>query len=245
MTNRLEGKIALVTGGSSGIGLATAKNLAAEGARIFVTGRRQVELDAAVLEIGHNATGVRGDAGSLADLDALFTTIRNEAGSLDILVANAGIYEMQALTDVTEVAFDKTFDLNVRGLLFAVQKALPVMNDGGSIVLLGSVGASKGFAGFSVYNATKAAVRSFARTWAVELKDRKIRVNVVSPGPTATPGFDVFANAEMKEGLLGMVPLGRLSDPSEIAKAITFLASADSRFITGIELFVDGGTAQV
>lgn len=188
---------------------------------------------------------MRGDASNLADLDHLFAIIRHRVGRLDVLVANAGIYEMQALEEVTEAAFDKTFDLNVRGLLFAVQKALPVLSDGASIVLLGSIGGSKGFAGFSVYNASKAAVRSLARTWAVELKQRKIRVNVVSPGPVATPGFDVFARDDVKQALIGMISLGRLSRPDEIAKAITFLASDEGSFITGIELFVDGGLAQI
>lgn len=245
MTGKLEGKTALVTGGSVGIGLATARSLAAEGAHVFITGRRQEELDAAVKDIRGHVTAVRGDAANLADLDDLFATIENQTGRFDVFVANAGIYEMQTLVDVTEAAFDKTFNLNVRGLLFAVQKAVPILNDGASIVLLGSVGGSKGFAGFSVYNATKAAVRSFARTWAVELKDRRIRVNVVSPGPVATPGFEVFADDDVKKALVDMIPLGRVSASDEIAKSIIFLASDDSSFITGIELFVDGGLAQV
>jgi NAD(P)-dependent dehydrogenase (short-subunit alcohol dehydrogenase family) len=245
MTRKLEGKIALVTGGSVGIGLAAARSLVAEGAHVFITGRRQEELDAAVKDIGSSATAVRGDAGNLADLDRLFDTIKTQAGRLDVLVANAGIYEIQPLSEVTEATFDKTFNLNVRGLLFAVQKALPLLSDGSSIVLLGSIGGSKGFAGFSVYDATKAAVRSFARTWAAEFKDRKIRVNVVSPGPVATPGFDVFANDGLRAALLGMIPLGRLGHVDDVAKAITYLATDDSSFITGIELFVDGGLAQV
>ncbi|WFS03632.1 glucose 1-dehydrogenase [Rhizobium tumorigenes] len=245
MTQKLAGKIALVTGGSVGIGLAAAKSLVAEGAHVFITGRRQQELDAAVAEIGGQVTAIRGDAGNLADLDQLMATIKDEKGHLDVFVANAGIYEVQPLTEVTEASFDKTFNLNVRGLLFAVQKAVPILSDGASLVLLGSIGGSKGFAGFSVYDATKAAVRSFARTWAAELKDRKIRVNVVSPGPVATPGFEVFANEDLKQALIGMIPLGRLAGADEIAKAITFLATDDSSFITGIELFVDGGLAQI
>jgi NAD(P)-dependent dehydrogenase (short-subunit alcohol dehydrogenase family) len=227
------------------IGLAAARSLVAEGAHVFITGRTQEELDAAVKDIGSSATAFRGDAGNLADLDRLFDTIKTQAGRLDVLVANAGIYEIQPLSEVTEATFDKTFNLNVRGLLFAVQKALPLLSDGGSIVLLGSIGGSKGFAGFSVYDATKAAVRSFARTWAAEFKDRKIRVNVVSPGPVATPGFDVFANDGLRAALLGMIPLGRLGHVDDVAKAITYLATDDSSFITGIELFVDGGLAQV
>jgi NAD(P)-dependent dehydrogenase (short-subunit alcohol dehydrogenase family) len=245
MTGKLEDKTALITGGSVGIGLATARSIGAEGAHVFITGRRQEELDAAVKDISGRVIAVRGDAGNLVDLDDLFDTIKNQTGRLDVLVANAGIYEMQSLAAVTEAAFDKTFNLNVRGLLFAVQKALPVLNDRASIVLLGSIGGSKGFAGFSVYNASKAAVRSVARTWAVELKDRNIRVNVVSPGPVVTPGFEVFADDNVKKALIDMIPLGRVSGADEIAKSITFLASDDSSFITGIELFVDGGLAQV
>jgi len=245
MTKKLEGKVALVTGGSAGIGLAAAKSLAAEGAHVFITGRRPEELDAAVNEIDGHVTPVRGDGADLDDIGQLISLISTRVGKLDVFVANAGMYEMQNLEDVTEASFDKAFNLNVRGLLFSVQMALPILRDGASIVLLGSIGGSKGFAGFSVYNATKAAVRSFARSWAAELKDRKIRVNVVSPGPVATPGFDVFASDDVKKALVGMIPLGRLGSPTDIAKAITFLATEDSSFITGIELFVDGGLAQL
>jgi NAD(P)-dependent dehydrogenase (short-subunit alcohol dehydrogenase family) len=243
---KLQGKIALVTGGSAGIGLAAAKALAAEGAHVYITGRRQEELDAAVEKIGaRTSTAVRADAGSPVDLDYLFHLIKARSGRLDVIVANAGMYEMQTLAEVTEESFDKAFDVNVRGVLFTVQKSLPILHDGASIVLVGSMGGSKGFAGFSVYNATKASVRSFARSWAAELKDRKIRVNVVSPGPVDTPGFQMFANDEMRDALTGMIPLGRLGAPEEIAKAITFLATDDSSFSTGIELFVDGGVAQI
>lgn len=242
---KLQDKVALVTGGSAGIGLASASALVAEGARVFITGRRQEELDAAVAALGPRARGVRADAASLADIARLIATIREEAGQLDVLVANAGIYEMEQLSEVTEASFDRAFGINVRGLLFTVQQALPLLTDGASLVLLGSIGSVKGFAGFTVYNATKASVRSFARTWAAELKERKIRVNFVSPGPVQTPGFDQFANDELRTALKGMIPLGRLGDPDDIAKAIAFLASADSSFITGIELFVDGGVAQL
>jgi NAD(P)-dependent dehydrogenase (short-subunit alcohol dehydrogenase family) len=242
---KLQGKSALVTGGSAGIGLAAARALAAEGAHVYITGRRQEELDAALDKIGPRGTAIRADASNTTDLDHVIRVIREKSGKLDVIVANAGTYEMQMLADVTEASFDKAFDLNVKGVLFTVQKSLEILADGASIVLLGSVGASKGFAGFSVYNATKASVRSFARTWAAELKDRNIRVNVVSPGPIDTPGFQAFANDEMREGLQNMIPLGRLGMPEDIAKAITFLATADSSFVTGIELFVDGGLTQL
>jgi NAD(P)-dependent dehydrogenase (short-subunit alcohol dehydrogenase family) len=242
---KLKDKFALVTGGSAGIGLATAKALSVEGAHVFITGRRRQELDAAVEEIGAQATGIQADAGSLADLDRLFAVIGQQTDRLDVVVANAGIYEMEPLAEVSEASFDRAFDINVRGVLFTVQKALPLLPDGASVVLLGSIGGSKGFAGFSVYNATKASVRSFARSWAAELKDRRIRVNVVSPGPVHTPGFDQFANDELRQTLQGMVPLGRLALPADIAKAILYLATDDSSFVTGIELFVDGGLAQL
>ncbi|QBE66384.1 SDR family NAD(P)-dependent oxidoreductase [Pseudoduganella lutea] len=242
---KLTGKFALVTGGSAGIGLATAKALVAEGAHVFITGRRQAELGAAIEEIGAHATAIQADAANLADLDRMIVEIRKDAGQLDVIVANAGSYEMESLADVTEASFDKTFGLNVRGVLFTVQKALPLLKDGASIVLLGSIGGSKGFAGFSVYNATKASVRSFARSWAAEFKDRRIRVNVVSPGPVQTPGFDQFANDEMRDSLKSMIPLGRMATPADVANAIRYLATDDSSFVTGIELFVDGGLAQL
>jgi NAD(P)-dependent dehydrogenase (short-subunit alcohol dehydrogenase family) len=242
---KLQGKTALVTGGSAGIGLAAAAALAAEGAHVYITGRRQEELDAAVANLGARVTAIRADAASLADMDTLMATIKSQSGRLDVIVANAGMYEMQMLADVTEASFDRAIGINVRGMLFTMQKALDLLADGASIVLLGSMGASKGFAGFSVYNATKAAVRSFARSWSAELKERKIRVNVISPGPVDTPGFRVFADDAMRTALTQMIPLGRVGLPDDIAKAILFLASDDSSFITGIELAVDGGVTQL
>ncbi|MDZ8238767.1 MAG: glucose 1-dehydrogenase [Nostoc sp. ChiQUE01a] len=248
---KLEGKIAVVTGGNSGIGLATAKRFAAEGAHVIITGRRQTELDVAVKEIGENITPVQGDVSNLADLDRLYATIKQQYGRIDVLFANAGAAEYAPLGAITEEHFDKIFNINVKGLLFTVQKALPLFQDGGSIILNASIVASKGFEANSVYSATKAAVRSFARTWTVDLKDRKIRVNVVSPGVTDTPGLkDLLASAAEPDGdpktdLLANVPLGRMGTPDEIAKAVLFLASDDSSYITGIELFVDGGLAQI
>src|SRR5271154_6929942 len=245
-----EGKIAVVTGGNSGIGLATAKRLVDEGAYVFITGRRQAELDAAVKQIGRNVPAVRGYVANLADLDRLYDAVKQQKGRIDILFANAGGGEFAPLGSITEEHFDKTFNSNVKGLLFTVQKALPLMKDGASIILNASIVSMKGMPAFSVYSATKAAVRSFARSWTVDLKDRKIRVNVVSPGPIETPGVDslVKTEAERKElvkGLVSAVPMGRMGRPDEIAKAAVFLASDDSSFVTGIELFVDGGTAQV
>jgi NAD(P)-dependent dehydrogenase (short-subunit alcohol dehydrogenase family) len=245
---KLQGKVALVTGGSAGIGLAAAQALAAEGAHVYITGRRQEELDAALEKIGQVAglgTAVRADAGNPADLERLANIIRDKSGRLDVIVANAGLYEMQMLADVTEESFDKAFDVNVKGVLFTVQKTLPILADGASIVLISSMGAVKGFAGFSVYSATKASVRSFARSWAAELKDRAIRVNVVSPGPVQTPGFDAFANDDMRDAMTGMIPLGRLGKPDDIARAIVYLATDDSSFVTGIDLAVDGGATQL
>jgi NAD(P)-dependent dehydrogenase (short-subunit alcohol dehydrogenase family) len=248
--NKLEGKIALVTGGTSGIGLATAKQFVAEGAYVFITGRRETELAAAVKEIARNVTGVRGDVANLADLDRLFAQIKKEKGKLDVVFANAGIAKYAPLDQVTEEHFDSIFDINVKGLLFTVQKALPLLPDGASVIMNASVVGSKGLAANSVYSATKAAVRSFARTWTTDLKERRIRVNVVSPGPIDTPGLhELFGSSEVGaqrlKGISSGVPLGRLGQPLEIAKAVVFLASDDSSFITGIELFVDGGFAQV
>jgi NAD(P)-dependent dehydrogenase (short-subunit alcohol dehydrogenase family) len=247
---KLDGKVAVVTGANSGIGLATAKEFVAEGAYVFGTGRRQAELDAAAKEIGKNFTGVQGDVSNIADLDRLYATVKEKKGHLDIVFANAGVAEFAPLGQITEAHFDKTFNINVKGLLFTVQKSLPLLRDGSSIILNASIVASKGMAALSVYSATKAAVRSFARTWTSDLKDRKIRVNVISPGPIETPGVDslVKTEAERKElvrGLISGVPLGRVGRPDEIAKAAVFLASGDSSFVTGIELFVDGGMAQV
>ncbi len=248
--NKLEGKIALITGGSSGIGLATAKRFVNEGAYVFITGRRKLRLNAAVKEIGRNVTGVRGDVSNLADLDRLFTQIEREKDKLDIVFANAGIARYTPFGTITEEYYDSVFDINVKGLLFTVQKALPLMPDGASIILNASVVASKGLPTSSVYAATKAVVRSFARTWTTDLKDRRIRVNAVSPGLTDTPGLsELLASSEAGEQVLRMfsntVPLGRLATPDEIAKAVVFLASDDIRYVTGSELFVDGGFGQI
>jgi len=245
---KLEGKIALITGGNSGIGFATAKEFVKEGAFVFITGRR--ELAAAVKEIGRNVAGIQGDVSKLADLDRLFAQIKSEKGKLDIVFANAGVATFAQFGQITEEHFDSIFNVNVRGTLFTVQKALPLMPDGASIILNASIVASKGFGMNSVYSATKAAIRSFARTWATDLKSRKIRVNAVSPGPIDTPGLsDLVASTgageERKTLMIDNVPLGRLGRPDEIAKAVVFLASDDSSYITGSELFVDGGMAQV
>jgi len=250
MPKKLEGKIAVITGGNSGIGLATAQRFAAEGARVFITGRRQAELDRAVKDIGPAAMGVQSDVSNLADLDRLYETVKREAGRVDVLFANAGSGDQAALGSITEASFDNTFDTNVKGVLFTVQKALPLFPDGGSIILNASVGSSKAMEAFSVYCATKAAVRSFARTWTVELKSRRIRVNAVSPGPIETPVFGKLGLTEAQEkefraGVLTAVPMGRMGSPDEIAKAVLFLASDDSSYISGIELFVDGGMAQI
>jgi NAD(P)-dependent dehydrogenase (short-subunit alcohol dehydrogenase family) len=248
--NRFVGKVALVTGGNSGIGLATAKRFVSEGAYVFITGRRQKELDTAVKEIGKNVTAVQGDVSKLADLDRLFAQIKEEKGKLDIVFANAGGAKYAALGEITEEFYDSIFDINVKGLLFTVQKALPLLRDGAAIVLNASIVASKGFSSNSVYSASKSAVRSFARTWTTDLKDRGIRVNAVSPGPIDTPGLrELFASSETGQARNKMisqtVPLGRLGTADEIAKAVVFLASDDASYITGVELFVDGGSAQV
>lgn len=250
MSKKLEQKVALITGGSTGIGLATAKRFVAEGAKVVITGRRKEVLDAAVKEIGSNAIGIQADAGNLADLDRLYAQIKQQHGRIDILFANAGIGEVGTIDKVTEEQFDKIFATNAKGVFFTVQKAIPLIPDGGTIVLNASIVSIKGMPGFGVYSATKAAVRSFARTWTNELKDRQIRVNVVSPGPIETPGVDGLAPNEeqakkLKAGLTSQVPLGRMGDPDEIAKTVVFLASDDSSFVAGIELFVDGGMVQV
>ena len=243
--NVLQGKVAVITAATSGMALATAKRFVEEGAYVFITGRRQAQLDAAVKEIGKNVTGVQGDAGNLADLDRLYDTVKSEKSNLDIIIAIAGIGDFNVpIGSVTETSFDNTFGVNVRGTLFTVQKALPLMRDGGSIVLNGSISSVKGFPGMSVYNASKAAVRSFARTWTMDLKERKIRVNVLSPGTIDTAVF-VGVPKEVKDQFVSLIPMGRIGQPDEIAKAALFLASEESSFITGIELFVDGGTVAV
>jgi NAD(P)-dependent dehydrogenase (short-subunit alcohol dehydrogenase family) len=247
---KLDGKIALVTGGNSGIGLATAKQFVREGAYVFITGRRDAELAAAVKQIGENVTGVQGDVSNVADLDRLFAQIKREKGKLDIVFANAGVARYAALGAISEEFFDSIFDTNVKGVLFTVQKALPLLPDGASIILNASIVGSKGLATNSVYSATKAAVRSFARTWTTDLKERRIRVNAVSPGSIDTPASrDLLASSEVgekrKKMIAESVPLGRFGTPDETAKAVMFLASDDSSYVTGTELFVDGGFAQV
>src|SRR5215216_655605 len=250
----LEGKVAVITGGNSGIGLATAQRFVSEGAYVFITGRRQSELDAAVKQIGknnnNNVTSVQGDVSNLADLDRLYATVKEQKGRIDILFPNAGVAEFVPLGAITEAHFDKTFNINVKGLLFTVQKALPLFQDGGSIILNASIASSKGFEANSVYSATKAAIRSFARTWTVDLKHRKIRVNAISPGPIDTPGFRGLVQTaeqleQFKASVVATVPLGRMGSPDEVAKVVLFLASDDSSYVTGIELFVDGGMAQI
>lgn len=248
--NKLEGKVAVITGASTGIGLATAQRFVAEGAFVYITGRRQSELDAAVRQIGENVTGVLSDVSNLADLDRLYTLVQQQHGTIDILFANAGGGEFAPLGAISEEHFDRTFSTNVKGLLFTVQKALPLLQDGSSIILTASTTSIKGGAAFSVYSATKAAVRSFARSWTLDLQARHIRVNAVSPGPINTPGLSGLAPDEqqaeqMKTFLASTIPLGRLGDPDEIAKVVLFLASDDSSFVTGIELFADGGQAQI
>jgi NAD(P)-dependent dehydrogenase (short-subunit alcohol dehydrogenase family) len=256
---KLEGKVAVITGGSSGIGLATAQRFVSENAYVFITGRRQSELDAAVKQIGknnNNVSGVQGDVSNLADLDRLYATVKEQKGRINILFANAGVVgELAPLGEITEAHFDKTFSINVKGVLFTVQKALPLFqdDDGGgwsSIILNASIASSKGIEASGVYSATKAAIRSFARTWTVELKHRKIRVNAISPGMIDTPGLNGLAQSreqieQFKTSFVSNVPLGRMGSPDEVAKAASFLASDDSSYVTGIELFVDGGMAQI
>ena len=241
--NKLEGKVAVITGASLGIGLATARRFVLEGAYVYITGRRQRELDAAVRQIGKNVTAIQGDISQLADLDRLYATVRRQHGHIAVVFANAGIgEEFGPLGEISEAHFDNMFNINVKGLLFTVQKALPLLQDGGSIILTASINSIKVLPGSSVYSATKAAVRSFARSWTLDLQARQIRVNAISPGLTDTP---MTSNEEFKASILPTIPLGRWGDPDEIAKAVVFLASDDSSFITGIELFVDGGQAQV
>ncbi len=241
---KLDGKVAVITAATSGMALATAKLFVEEGAYVFITGRRQDKLDEAVKAIGRNVTGVQGDSGNLADLDRLYETVKKEKGTIDILFASAGFGEFATLEQVTEEHFDKTFGLNVRGTLFTVQKALPLFNDNGSIFLNGSIASIKGFPSFGVYSASKAALRSFARTWLLELKDRRIRVNLLSPGTIDTPILDPLGD-EAKKQFTAMIPRGEMGRPEEIATVALFLASSDSSFVNGVELFVDGGTAQI
>lgn len=242
---KLANKVAVITGATSGMALATAKLFVEEGAYVFITGRRQELLDKAIKEIGHNVTGVRADSGNLNDLDRLFDIVKKEKGQLDILYASAGVGDFGVpIEAVTEAVYDKTFDVNVKGTIFTVQKALPLLVDGGSIIMTGSIAGVKAFPGMSVYSATKAAIRSLARTWTMELKSRKIRVNVLSPGSIDTAIFDGVPQ-EVKDSFTQIIPMGRFGTSEEIAYAALFLASADSSFVTGIDLFVDGGTAQV
>lgn len=247
---KLDGKVAVITGANSGIGLASAKCFAHEGARVFMTGRRQVELDRAVKEVGHNARGVQGNVADLSDLDRLYETVRQDAGRIDILFANAGGGEFAALSEITEDHYERTFATNVKGTLFTVQKALPLLVDGASVILTGSTAASTGSPAFSVYGASKAAIRTFARNWILDLAPRRIRVNVLVPGATSTPGLHGLnasdeANRTFVATMEAQIPLGRMGTPDETAAAALFLASADSSFVNGSELFVDGGQAQI
>jgi len=244
VSGKLDGKVAVITGATTGIGLATAKCFVAEGAYVFITGRRQDVLDAAVKEIGSNVTGVQGDAWNLADLDRLYGVVRSEKGHIDVLYASAGVAAWVPIDGVTEQHFDSVFDVNVKGTLFTVQKALPLLKDGGAVIMTGSVADSKGFAAVSVYSASKAAVRSFARTLTTDLRHRKIRVNVLSPGYIDTAVLAPLSKADLAQ-VIAATPLDRLGKPEDIAKAALFLASDDSSFITGIELFIDGGVAQI
>src|ERR1700761_5785147 len=244
MTKRLEGKIAVVTGGSAGIGLGMAKAFAAEGAKVYITGRRKDALDAAVADIGAGAVGVQADAASLADLDRLYAQVKAESGRIDVLALNAGFYEFQPLGQITEAHFDRTYDTNVKGLLFALQKALPLLPKGASVILIGSIASSIGIPAMSVYTSTKAAVRSLVRSWLLDTKPLGIRINVLRPGHTLTPGFTNLIPSEAHSGVVDTIPLGRLGTPEDMGKAAVFLASDDSAYVTGIELDVDGGAAQ-
>ena len=247
---KLAGKVAVITGANSGNGLASAKRFASEGARVFMTGRRQAELDKAVADVGHNARGVQGDVANLADLDRLYRVVREEAGRIDVLLANAGVGEFMPLADVTEEHYDRTFATNVKGTLFTVQKALPLLRDDASVILTGSTTGSTGGPSFSVYSASKAAIRNFARSWIQDLAPRRIRVNVLVPGATSTPGLHGLTHTEEQNrafvaALEAAAPLGRMGSPDEIASAALFLASDESSFVNGSELFADGGSAQI
>ncbi|WP_047128770.1 SDR family NAD(P)-dependent oxidoreductase [Xanthomonas arboricola] len=247
MTNRFEDRVVVITGGSDGIGLATAKLFAIEGAHVYITGRRQDALTEAVKEIGHGAVGVQGDVTNSGDVARLYERIQRDHHKVDVVFANAGIYEVVSLDAIDDMHFDTTFDVNVKGMVFTVQKALPLMAAGSAIVLNGSIAGSKGLPGQSLYNASKAAVRSFARSWTTDLKERGIRVNVVSPGGTQTRLIRSYLDSqpEVEEALSKSVPLGRLAEPNEVARAVLFLASSESSFVAGHELFVDGGVAAV
>lgn len=250
MTDRFSNKVVVVTGGSSGIGLAAAKAFSAEGASVFITGRRQDALDAAVKQIGGRVTAVQGDMAKLGDIDRLYDAIQQKHAQIDVLFANAGGGEMVPLGAITEEHYQRTFDTNVKGVLFTVQKALPLLKDGASVILTSSTTSISGTPAFSVYSATKAAVRNFARNWMLDLKDRRIRVNAISPGVTDTAGLDdLFGGGAQAQGtkdyLAGLIPAGRVGQPDEIAKAVLFLASDDASFVNGVELFVDGGQAQI
>jgi NAD(P)-dependent dehydrogenase (short-subunit alcohol dehydrogenase family) len=244
MAGKLDGKIAVVTGGSAGIGLGTAKRFVAEGAQVFITGRRRSELDKAVADIGVNVTAIQADTAKLSDIDGIYQVVRAKAGRIDVMFANAGFYELGTFGEITEEHFDRTFNTNVRGLLFTVQKALPLLSRGSSVILTGSIASMKGFPSMSVYQATKAAVRALARGWILDLKGRDIRINVLSPGHIQTPGLSVLMDEDTQSSLITHIPLNRMGGPDDIAAAALFLASDDSRYVTGTELFVDGGVAQ-
>ena len=250
MGNKLEGKIAIITGGTSDIGLATAKRFVSEGAYVFITGLSQKDLDVAISDIGKNVSGIQSDVSNLANLDKLYDVVKDQKGHINILFANAGIIQFAPLGKISTEHFDKLFSINVKGLLFTVQKALPILQDGSSIILNASIGSSTADEELRVYSATKAAVRSFARTWAVvDMRHRKIRVNAISPGSIDTPILNPVLNEEQveqfKKNVTKSIPMGRMGSPDEVAKAVSFLASDDSSYITGIELFVDGGRAQI
>jgi NAD(P)-dependent dehydrogenase (short-subunit alcohol dehydrogenase family) len=244
MSNRLDGKVAVVTGGSAGIGLGIAKALAKDGAHVVIAGRRQAELDKAVTEIGHGAMAVQADAASLADIDRLYAAVKAKHGRIDVLMLNAGFYEFKKFGDITEEHFDKTYNMNVKGTLFAFQKALPLLTKGASVVLTGSIAGSIGIPNMSVYSSTKAALRNLVRGWILDTKDLGIRINVLSPGHTLTPGLSSLIPEEAQAGIVATIPLGRLGRPEDLGKAAVFLASDDSAYITGVELDVDGGVAQ-
>ncbi len=244
MSKKLEGKIAVVTGGSAGIGLGAARRFADEGAKVFITGRNQATLDKAVAEIGHGAVGIRADASVLSDIDRIYSVVKDQASRIDVLFLNAGFYEFQKFGEITEEHFDRTYNTNVKGLLFGFQKALPLLPRGASVIFTGSIAASMGIPTMSVYSSTKAAIRNLARGWILDTKELGIRINVLSPGHTQTPGLDNLLSEDDKAGIVAQIPLGRLGTADDLGKAAVFLASDDSAYINGIELEVDGGVAQ-